>query len=285
MMNNHFDPLQPAGFILSSPARVADKLHRFKTAGAHSIHYLFDFDRTLTTSRYTGKDVTTWHILHGLLPEDGKRVSQATRNKYMALEAAGLLSKKDMPKWSAAELALHSTHGTSMKAVEQAARNIHLRQGTRQLFDACVAADIPTVILSAGIRDVIDIIAQENHIHPTIIMSIKLVFSEDGRVIGWERGSMIHNLNKREKGNRELAKLRQTHPYTVLIGDTLEDARMVDGDENVLRIRVCDVFKEDQDNPVDYLQQSFKAGYDVVVEGSLQPIVELTHWFSSTTFE
>lgn len=275
-----FDPKQPAGFILGEPKRVAQKLREFAAIGPDRMYYLFDFDRTLTTSKHTGKDITTWQILHGLLPEEGQRASRATRNKYLALETAGLLSKKDTHKWSLTELNLHSTHGTSINEVENAARQIRLRDGTYELFSACEAAGIPTVILSAGVRDVIEVIAAEHRIAPTIILSIKLVVSDDGRVVGWERGSMVHTLNKREKGNRELACLRNDRPLTILIGDTIEDAKMVDGDESVLRIRVCDVFKEDQDNPSDYLQQSFSAGYDMVIEGGLDPVVQLTQWFS-----
>jgi HAD superfamily phosphoserine phosphatase-like hydrolase len=281
MTHPSFNPRKPAGFIISDSAQVARKLRDFATAGPEKMYYLFDFDRTLTTSKHTGKDITTWQILHGLLPEEGKRKSTAIRTKYLAMEAAGLLSAKDTRQWSAAELKLHGMHGTSLQEVEQAARQIKLRDGTHDLFAACEQAAIPTVILSAGVRDVIEVIADEHRIKPTIILSIKLVVSEDGRVIGWQRGSMIHTLNKREKGNRELARLRQERPLAVLVGDTIEDAHMVDGDDSVLRIRVCDVFKEDLDNPVDYLQQSFNAGYDMVIEGNLQPVVALTKWLSN----
>ncbi|HSX29372.1 MAG TPA: HAD-IB family phosphatase [Candidatus Saccharimonadales bacterium] len=273
-----FDPTKPEGFIISNPTHIARKLRAMVAAGPQKIYYLFDFDRTLTTSKYTGSDVTTWHILHGLLPEAGKKQSAAIRSKYLAMEAGGLLSVKDTLAWSSSELKLHGTHGTNIKQLEAAARTIALRDGARTLFTACQTYDIPTVILSAGVSDVIEIIADEHRISPTIILSIKLVTAADGRVIGWQRGSMVHTLNKREKANRRLASLRAERPYTVLIGDTLEDANMADGDDTVLRIRVCDVLKEDEDNPVDYLQQSFRAGYDMVVEGNLEPVVALTHW-------
>jgi HAD superfamily phosphoserine phosphatase-like hydrolase len=275
-----FNPKELVGFIANDPVNVTAKIERFARAGAARIHFLFDFDQTLTTRKHTGRDVTTWQILHGLLPKEGKKISKELRVKYLALESAGKLSVQDSNDWSLSILDLHRFHGTNMNAIREIAKQVKLRDGTRELFDICHQTDIPTIILSAGIRDIIELIAHENGINPTILLSIKLQIAQDGRIIGWDKNSMVFTHNKREKVEQELFRIRAQRPLTVLVGDTLEDAQMVDGDENVLRIRVCDMTRDELKTDIEYLQQSFAAGYDMIIEEDLEPLAKLTEWLT-----
>ncbi|HUS26287.1 MAG TPA: HAD-IB family phosphatase [Nevskiaceae bacterium] len=271
---NAFNPSAPRGFVLADQAKIARKLQRFLAAGPNKLQFVFDFDHTLTGST----DTTTWHLLHELLPEEGKQASRAMRNKYLALEAEGKLSAADSHAWSIGELGLHSQHGTAIRHVKQAAQAVTLRPGTHELFALCAKAQIPTVILSAGIKDIIELIAAEHNIHPTRIISIQLVVDDHGRITAWDQTSIIHPMNKHEQGARELSKIARQRPYTILVGDTIGDAGMVVGDENVLRIRVCEPGKETQRSSAAYLRQSFAAGYDMVAQKDLQPLASLTEW-------
>jgi 5'-nucleotidase len=271
------------GFSLSKPNAVQQKLARFAQGGAAKVHFVFDFDRTLTATTSTGEDITTWQILHGILPEAGQQTSKLIRNKYLAMESAGLLSEQDSHDWSATVLDLYMQHDTNIRDLAAAAKNVHLRGGAPELFAACEAVGIPTVILSAGIGNIIDVIMAEHGIRPAVTLSIKLELAENGDVIGWNRDSMVHTLNKREKGNKELARMRIERPYTVLIGDTIEDARMVQGNnDDILRIRVCDRPRSEHPNYSNYLAESLAAGYDLVVEENLTPIARLISLFART---
>jgi hypothetical protein len=117
--------------------------------------------------------------------------------------------------------------------------------------------------------------------HPTTILSTKLKLAEDGRITGWDPESVVHILNKHEKGHPKLSVLRNERPFTVLVGDSLEDARMVKGDDHVLRIRVGDRREGHEADWQEYLARSFAKGFDIVVEKeSLQPVVRLAKWLS-----
>ncbi|HEV7454269.1 MAG TPA: HAD-IB family phosphatase [Candidatus Saccharimonadales bacterium] len=276
----NFNPHDPQNLILSDPVKVTEKLRYFAQAGPERIYYLFDFDRTLTTSKHTGDNTTTWQILHGLLSEEGRKISDAVRDKYLKMEDEGRLTQEDAHTFSTTLLDLHATHGTNRRDMEQAATQVRLRDGSEALFAACEAARIPTVILSAGIRDIIELIARENNIHPTLLLSIKLQFDDDGRIIGWDKDSMILTNNKNENVKQWVSHIASARPLTVLIGDTLEDAKMVEGEKDVLRIRVCDCAASD-----DYLQKSWAAGYDIVIEEDLEPLVGLTNWLAASPSE
>jgi HAD superfamily phosphoserine phosphatase-like hydrolase len=277
MNTTAFNPHDPQNLVLCNQARVAKKLLRFAQAGPEQMYYLFDFDRTLTTRRHTGDNTTTWQILHGLLSEDDRKISDTIRNKYLKLEDEGMLTKADAHAFSASVLDLHAARGTSRQGMEQAARQIRLRDGSHSLFAACEAAHIPTVILSAGIRDIIELINQENDIHPTLTVSIKLQFDANGHISGWDKDSMVLTNNKSESVKQWVSHITTARPFTVLIGDTLEDAHMVAGEDNVLRIRVSDEAVDE-----DYCVKSFHVGYDIVVEEDLEPLVGLTQWLATS---
>jgi HAD superfamily phosphoserine phosphatase-like hydrolase len=260
------------GFIADDPETVKRKVERFTRYGSYGLHFVFDFDYTLTV----GKNATAWELLHSLLPEAGQLISQEMRTKYLAIEAAGKLSEEDTHNWTTSELDLHTSHGTSFLKIEEAAKSMRLRPGVRELFRLCAENDIPTVVLSAGISDIIEVIMREHGIQPTLILSIRLYLADDGRVIGWDNDTMIHTLNKHEKGDVEISNLRKTRPFTVLIGDTLDDASMVKGAENVLRIRTCDPAKnETEAERQAFRKASFSAGYDLIIEDDLLPVVRL----------
>jgi HAD superfamily phosphoserine phosphatase-like hydrolase len=280
MTMHSFDPCRPQGFTLSDPSIVIQKLTRFAQAGAEQIYFLFDFDRTLTTSKHTGVNTTTWQILHGLLSTEGQRMSDAIRDKYLALEENGNMTLEESHAFSTTLLNLHASHGTNRHDMERAAKQIRLRDGTEALFAACETAHIPTVILSAGIRDIIELIARENDIHPTLLVSIKLQFADDGRITGWDEDSMVLTNNKHESVKQWVSHITTARPYTVLVGDTLEDARMVEGKDTVLRIRVCDAPDTDNQKADAYRQKSFDAGYDMIIEEDLSPLVPLTQWLA-----
>jgi phosphoserine phosphatase len=276
-----FDPQNPKGFYTRNPQLVAQKLHRFKEAGGNGMSYLFDFDRTLTTSKHTGEDITTWYILHGLLPETAQQQMSTLREHYQPLEIAGELSEADALAWWNSALDLYVKHPVFIKDIEAAAQHVQLRDGTTQLFTDCAVAGVPTVILSAGVSDVITTIVGARGIKPSLILSTTFVLADDGRILGWDRGSMIHILNKREQGHADISHIREGRPYTILLGDSLQDADMVDGDEPVLRIRICDLKNPDGRTREHYLSQSFAAGFDLVLEENLQPLVQLNRWLTS----
>jgi hypothetical protein len=117
-------------------------------------------------------------------------------------------------------------------------------------------------------------LVQEYGIDPSMILATEFDVEENGQVIGWKRDTLIHMLNKREMGHKELSVIRDQRPNVVLVGDVPDDVHMVEGD-NVLRIRVIDPRKGETYDADKVIQQSFDVGFDLVVMDSLAPVASM----------
>jgi hypothetical protein len=84
-------------------------------------------------------------------------------------------------------------------------------------------------------------------------------------------------------GHTELSALRSSRPNILLLGDVPADAAMVAGSEEVIRIRVLDPRRGEVHAIADALQASFDAGYDLVTEHSLEPVVKILEDLVATT--
>ena len=262
-----------------APRYRVEKLERFCKAGPKNIHYLFDFDRTLTTSKHSNDDVTTWHLLHTLLPPEGRADYNRLGDVYQAMEFSGRMTTKDAERWWIETLELCMRHGVTQNAISEACSQIKLRDGASKLFALCKQAHVPTVILSAGVYDIIDHVMNAYDLHPTAVLSTRLKYDNKGTLSGWNKASLIHSLNKHEMGHSELSRIRTERPCTVLIGDSLEDAKMVDPHHEVLRIRVDDHRKDKSEDRTTYLAKSFEAGYDIVTGEDLLQVADITKKF------
>jgi phosphoserine phosphatase len=101
-----------------------------------------------------------------------------------------------------------------------------LRDGAKALFDVCESSNVPTVVLSSGIRAVIQQMADYYQIHPMHILSNELIVGEDGRIQGWDPATLIHIMNKNERGHAELSSLWDALPTVMLLGDVPDDTKM-----------------------------------------------------------
>lgn len=69
------------------------------------------------------------------------------------------------------------------------------------------------MILSSGIRNVIQLIAEHYKIHPDYVLSNDLKVDEKTRkVISSYHDALIHMLSKNERGHGELSTLRAVRP-------------------------------------------------------------------------
>jgi HAD superfamily phosphoserine phosphatase-like hydrolase len=274
----HDNPLL-APLTLNNRDETCDKLTRFRKASPNKLNYLFDFDRTLTTTAHIGKDITVWHLLDSLLPDEEHKKHRRLSSQYQAMELAGELTEDHALAWWTLSFEMYIQQGMNISQIRKVLGELKIREGAIELFALCESAGIPRVILSAGIGDVIEVITEEHGMRATSILSTKLRFAEDGRMIGWDPDSLVHILNKPEKGRSKLKSIQRERPFTVLFGDSVEDARMVKGSENVLRVRVGDWHWGDKSNWDEYVQSSFDNGFDIVVkQEDLKPLVDLTRW-------
>jgi len=269
------------GFQYRSATAVMSKLADFASAGSKAWHVVSDFDLTLTAGKQPGQNIGTWDIMDELLPTEGVERHTAIYNSFRPIEIQGKLTAAVAREKWAETLDLITSYHINIDDIRTAFLSVaKLRDGAKELFDVCESTEVPTVILSSGIKDVIQIIAEHYKIHPTHVLSNDLEFDEATRLVtGWRRDSLIHILNKNEMGHGELSTLRRNKPNVLLLGDVPDDTKMVDGD-NVLRIRILDPRKGEVHDLETLTQQSFDCGYDLVVEHSLQPVVRIAEWLT-----
>jgi HAD superfamily hydrolase (TIGR01544 family) len=263
-------------FIGGEREGVLSKINRIKNAGKDKLHLVLDFDRTLTPGRNAqGQEFTTWQMLHRHLPASLRIEATRLYEKYRPLEIAGRMTISDAIAWWTSRLDLDIRSGLKWSDLaREIEESMSARPGAKELFEICSQKGIPTIIISAGLRDVIELWCRKFEIKPTLVLSTNLRFDAKGYVCGWDKDSLIHIFNKREKGHQELGAIRQSRPNTILAGDSLDDAVMADGTDDVLRILIDDERADDR-RPQDFHKTVFKT-FDLIIPGkSLLPLVKI----------
>jgi len=264
----------PDGFIYSSADNIKTKIAGFKQAGVDQLQIVLDFDRTLTEKH--NQDSTSWQLMRTHLPPEGQIEAQKVFDHYRAIEIAEKLTADDAVAWWSESMTIITKYRLDISDVERdfISRST-IRPGVRELFELCIEHNIPTIIMSAGIKDVIQIWCASYDIHPTMILSTELRVDSQNRVIGWNEDTIVHTLNKKEIDHPELSKIRAERSHTVLAGDSMHDFDMADGDDTVVRIRIVDTL-QGQERDQHVVRQKSLDVFDAIIEdGTLYPIVAL----------
>jgi cytosolic 5'-nucleotidase 3 len=268
-------------FICGDKEKNLKKIEFFLKHGKEKIHLVLDFDRTLTKSQNDlGENVTTWEILKTHLPIKGQKEYQRLYNKYRPLEVKNIMKLSDAVIWWEKILDLYKKNKLRWSDIaNDVEKRMPIRPGTKELFDTCEKKGIPIIIISAGIKDVIGIWCQKFKIKPTLILSTNLNFDSDGYIKGWDKNSLIHVLNKKEKGHQEVSKMKKLRPNIFLIGDSIDDAHMVGGAKKVLRI-ILDDPRIDAGRKGGMFYNKMLQKFDLIIkEKSLFPVVDIIKLF------
>lgn len=269
----------PEDFFVKDVNVVMTKIGSIALGGPEELEARVDFDRNMTTNG--PKDLTSWAALSQLLPPEAQEEDRRLYEKYQPRELDGTLTFSDANTWWRENLQLYVENETNIQGINDAAESVILRPGTPEFFQLCRENGIHATILSAGVHNVIEVVAKRYGLalRDDQIISTKLISDpRTGRIIDWERDSLIHILNKGEIGSPKLQGVRRQRPNTLVIGDAVEDVNMANDHAGgtVLRVRVGDPHKIPPQNATEYLEESFSAGYDMVRLGDFNPINRLT---------
>jgi len=264
-------------FYFRDKKEVLKKIRFFIDFGKDKIHLLFDFDRTITVGKNRkGDDYTVWGALQELLSPEAKIEYSRFYKKYRKLEIENKLTNKDAATWASSILDLYASNGLRFSDIKKVSEKIKIREHVRELFEACDKKEIPTIIISGGIKNVIELVCRRVKIRPILVLSSVLNFSKNGHICGWEKDSLVHMLNKKERGHKEIFDIKLARPKVMLIGDSLDDAIMVEGKDNVLRIAVNNPRKDDKEGNFKELIKKF----DLVIKGqSFLPVIKIINLF------
>ncbi|KAF1322878.1 Camk/camkl/ampk protein kinase, partial [Globisporangium splendens] len=274
----------------------AKKWKKFSTDGIDRMLVIADFDFTLTTSfKPSGERGDS---SHGVLMRSNSldpAVGAAGREmflKYYPIEQSPTLSNAEkLPfiiEWWTKEHETIVQHKLTKQNILDAVQEneIAFRDGFRDIFALLAQQNVPTLIFSAGLYDVIHAVLDKEYakhqgkLPPNVhVISNMMHFDEHGTVVGFD-GKLIHSLNKNAsvlQGSRFWQQCQMEKRHNILLlGDSLGDANMADGldydDDEIVRVGFLnDHVSEKLDV---YLQH-----FDVVLtnDSSLLPVELLLH--------
>ncbi|KAM9837205.1 7-methylguanosine phosphate-specific 5'-nucleotidase-like [Aulostomus maculatus] len=265
--------LTKSSVLMRERGKVKETIQAMQRAGVGRLHVISDFDMTLTRFAYNGKRVPTTHnILDNrlLVDEECARSMRELLNTYYPIEIdASLTTEEKLPlmvEWWTKVHQLLIQQGIRKDMLAQAVKESGsmLRDGHKVFFDCLAEHQIPLLIFSAGVGDVLEELIRQNRVfHPNVhIISNYMDFDLDG-VLRAFRGQLIHTFNKREGALTHAAHLKelQGRSNVLLLGDSLGDLTMADGvsePQNILTIG----FLNDQ---VEERKESYINSFDIVL--------------------
>lgn len=258
---------------IRDPEKVEQIIRNIVNGGKDKLQVVADFDRTLTKFHKNGVMNPTSHNAlerSSLLPANYSDEAHKLRGIYYPIEIDHKLTVDEkvpyMVEWwtKAHDLLLkcQPTRDTIIRLAEEA--HIELREGCDWLFPQLHKHQVPLLVLSAGIGDVIEAVIRQ---HSLLFDNVKVVsnymeFDEKGVLVGFQ-GELIHVFNKNENAvhNSDYFDLLESRENIILLGDSLGDLRMADGAtkaKNVLRIGFLNVSGEE-------LLSQYMDNFDIVL--------------------
>ena len=249
------------------------KLKQIHADGPDRLLVVSDWDRTLTRSTgEDGSDQSTCSVIanSGHLGQAFNRRYQELFERYRKIERAiDLPERVKSPhflRWWSRQFDLLLDYKFSTQTIHRivSENRPHLRDGARLFFETLHDRRIPLIILSAGIKEIIEARLAADGL-PTanaVIIANTLVFDPNGIAVAYKT-PLIHSLNKH---NVDVPEFAGRHNL-LLLGDTLEDIKMA---ACVSYSRLLSfAFPADRDHA-----EPYRSVYDVVLnpEASLEPV-------------
>lgn len=279
------------GILLSNPDQFFSKKRQLLLSSISSLQIIADFDRTLTAfATSSGKMSNSSHGIiecSRYLSADYKQAITRINDKYFPLEISPHISDEQriiyMIEWWTQAHELMVKQNIQKHYIDDAVQaamkrdDIELRKKAPELLQYCHQLNIPFLIFSAGLGDVIASYLQQlklltSNVH---LVSNFMQFDAKQHLIGF--GDIIHTLNKTyqwvERGGQNFTKDTQSRHNVILMGDNLGDANMnrgLDNDGVVVKIG----FLHDH---VSARLSSYLDAFDVVIlnDGSMEFVIEL----------
>lgn len=197
----------------------------------NNYYILLDFDKTITSKQ----SLDSWMAVidFEIYGEDCKKEVEALNAKYTPIELDYSLDdktkKRYMEQWYQKSMDLLYKYQLSYPKLQKALTKNPLvfRKGAKDFLQKMFYENIPVIILSAGIGNVIEeFLKQEKCYYENIhIISNFITLKEDG-MQKFDK-TILHSMNKTIKGNLPLTIENEIKKkkYTLLCGDIIEDIR------------------------------------------------------------
>ncbi|XP_032453943.1 7-methylguanosine phosphate-specific 5'-nucleotidase-like [Nasonia vitripennis] len=258
---------------MKDEATVLQKINKIVREGANRLQIVSDFDLTLTKQHENGAPMlSSFGIFRKCkqLPESYKEASKVLYQKYRAIEIdpnipiEGKIAAMD--EWNQAGHKSLQGHEFDRKEIEEVVNKYghSLRDRTKELFTRLQALNVPILVFSAGLGDVVEAMLRHQGVLYDNVNVISNFLKFNGNVLDGFKNSnrMIHVFNKNEHAvENEYFKILQGRTNVILMGDTLGDAAMADGVKNTETIlRIGFLYDHAEES-----LPSFKDAFDIVL--------------------
>ncbi|KAI3639842.1 hypothetical protein MIR68_002156 [Amoeboaphelidium protococcarum] len=285
--------LQPNLYMHDVP-KVQSKLQRLIDAGLDQLHIVADFDMTLTKNWVNGKRNMSSHGMfhhYSKTPESYRIASQATFDKYFPIEISTKMTmEQKIPHmvqwWKEAHEQILSLQFTRGHLEEMTAeQGVSFREGFDHLVEFTRQQNVPVLVFSAGITDVIESMLKFSDLYTDQmhVISNRMIFDQNSGVNVGFYEPIVHVFNKNEFASmlkngfnrypedpchpadgsvvqapaQEIPNASAKHveivtvrKHVLLLGDSLSDIQMVHGlnMEDVITIGLMNRFVIDKDS-------------------------------------
>lgn len=247
----------------------------------NNTYIVIDFDKTITS--YESTD--SWAASANPSIVDSRLMKEMDKlyEKYRPIEMDYIISKEEKLKameiWYSECMDLYYKYNLTKEQMKKSIQSsdVKFRNGAKELLQLLHNENIPVIILSAGIGNTIKQFLKDNNcIFDTMyIISNFIEFDENGKVEKFDNSKMVHSLNKTMNGHltKEFEDRIKEREYKILIGDLIEDIKMVDERQRdtTLRIGILNKEMENQKN-----LKLYQENFDIVVTGdeNLEEIIK-----------
>lgn len=205
-----------------------EKLEKFKKANNFCV--IIDFDRTLTT----GASDASMGIIPKFLGGECLKERLRIYEYYRPLELDYTIEENEktaiMKEWTNKSFTLLSKYLTSEEIIENALKdaNLHLRSGAKEFLKDMYDKNIPVVIMSAGVGNIIKRFLEKQEVlyNNITLVSNFFEFKENGAYI--DVANIMAASNKDySRIPEEIRKVLDGKENILLCGDIVEDIRMI----------------------------------------------------------
>ncbi len=212
-----------------------EKLDQIKLE-PNNMYVVIDFDRTITAK----DSEDSWDAAGKMLGEEFVNKSYKLYQKYRPIEQDYTITYKEKNKameiWYQSCMNLYYEYRLTKQKLEKSVleSGLKFREGMQEFLKEMKQKEVPVIICSAGIGNVIEIFLRNKNCYyeNMYIISNFLTFDKDGEITEY-KNKLIHTMNKTIKGNlpEEVQKKLEGRQYKLLLGDTIEDKQMIEESE------------------------------------------------------
>lgn len=227
---------------------------------------VMDFDRTITASN----SQDSWDASSHMLGNECKQEMENMYKFYAPIELDYNLNieekEKYMVEWYSKCMDLYYKYGMTEEKMKKSIETSKLifRNGAKEFIKKAKEYNIPIIILSAGIGNVIEKFLKDNNCYSENIYIISnfIEFNENGDMVPFNNTKIIHSLNKKmdNKLPNNIEQKIASKKYKILVGDLCEDEKMVSEKDWDNTIKIGILNKKIEEN-----LEIYKRKFDIVL--------------------